>query len=105
MNVEAQKELSRKEYWDQRYTQERQDQQDANAANYEWFKTFEKLRPFLTKHLPDTTDVPRILHLVCGTSVSVRMNSCDSRLLSVKSLSADLHDLGMHINSASISPV
>jgi len=69
MNEEAQKELSRKEYWDERYAKERE-QQDASAATYEWFKTFDKLRPFLAKHLPEISIVPRVLHLGCGTSVS-----------------------------------
>lgn len=77
MNEEAQKELSRKEYWDERYAKERE-QQDASAATYEWFKTFDKLRPFLAKHLPEVSTVPRVLHLGCGTS----------------SLSADLYGLG-----------
>lgn len=69
MNEEAQKELSRKEYWDERYAKER-GQQDADTATYEWFKTFDKLRPFLAKHLPDVLTLPRVLHLGCGTSVS-----------------------------------
>lgn len=70
MNEAAQKELSRKEYWDDRYAEERGKQEHSGQANYEWFKTFEKLRPFLSKHLPDTSCQPRLLHLGCGTSVS-----------------------------------
>ena len=72
MNEEAQKELSRKEYWDKRYAEEHEQKKDdtSSSANYEWFKTFEKLQPFLAKHLPNVSRQPRVLHLGCGTSVS-----------------------------------
>lgn len=69
MNQAAQKELSYKEYWDQRYLKENEQQSEKDEANYEWFKTFEKLRPFLVRHLPNVSSNPRILHLGCGTSV------------------------------------
>lgn len=68
MNDEAQKELSRAEYWEKRYATI----EDSNAAageDYEWFKTYDKLRPFLEKHLPSAASDTKVLHLGCGTSV------------------------------------
>lgn len=68
MNNAAQKELSYRKYWDERYQREAQTSEN-NEDNYEWFKKFEQLRPFFAKHLPDASKSPRILHLGCGTSV------------------------------------
>jgi len=65
MNEEAQKELSRKEYWNERYAKER-GQQDADTATYEWFKTFDKLRPFLAKHPPHASTLPWVQRVGCG---------------------------------------
>lgn len=74
MNQAAQKELSRAEYWEQRYAEEQNATQQAASSDedYEWFKTYAKLKPFLDKHLPSTTFNPKILHLGCGTSVRAK---------------------------------
>ena len=74
MNNAAQKELSRREYWDDRYQKESQPSADGESE-YEWFKKFEQLRPFFAKHLPDVSKGPRILQLGCGTSVSANSAS------------------------------
>lgn len=77
MNQAAQKELSRAEYWEQRYAKEQDASQQAAGSDedYEWFKTYAKLKPFLDKHLPSTSSSPRILHLGCGTSVRERQQT------------------------------
>ncbi|KAF2500169.1 S-adenosyl-L-methionine-dependent methyltransferase [Lophium mytilinum] len=59
-------ELALPSFWDQRYLNS-----DGEHPTHEWFKTFESLKPFFTKHLlakkaPDTS--PCILHLGCGDS-------------------------------------
>ncbi|KAF2397847.1 S-adenosyl-L-methionine-dependent methyltransferase [Trichodelitschia bisporula] len=79
------KELVRPEYWNSRYTTETED-----PAAHEWFRTFEKLRPFLERNLPPVDDDPRILQLGCGLST----------------LTYDLYNIGYH-NQCSIdfSPV
>lgn len=68
MNDAAQKELSYSQFWDERYKAE-SFEQDGLSEEYEWFKTFEKLRPFLTKHLKNVPTDTRMLHLGCGKSV------------------------------------
>lgn len=74
MNQAAQRELSTADYWEKRYAKEQDASEQAagNDEDYEWFKTYAKLKPFLDKHLPNTTSNPRILHLGCGTSVRQR---------------------------------
>lgn len=69
MNLESQKELSKAEYWEQRYKTE-ESLEDGKPDEYEWFKTYTSLKPFLTKHMTEPQSNPRILHLGCGTSVS-----------------------------------
>jgi EEF1A lysine methyltransferase 4 len=69
---EALVELAYPEYWDNRYTLERKILKDDTQPildSYEWFRGFETLRPFLTKHLPPPSTACRILHLGCGNSV------------------------------------
>ena len=66
-NAETLEELAHAEYWDQRYL-------SSSDSSYEWFKPFEILKPFLSKHLPVPSvgvngTNPRILHLGCGNSV------------------------------------
>lgn len=103
MNQAAQKELSRKEYWDERYINESNLNQP-DEANYEWFKTFEQLRPFLQNHLPSPSSEPRILHCGCGTSVSLSTHSSEilrTNLTSIQSLTADLYAFG-YTNQISI---
>lgn len=76
MNTAQLKELSTTSYWDTRYTTEQRQHEDKQAAGdteepeYEWFRTFEQVRPFLKKHLPPASSGVRILQLGCGTSVS-----------------------------------
>lgn len=79
MNTAEQKELSRKEYWDERYSKEA-DSKNFDQPNYEWFKTFEQLRPFLQNHLTPASSNPRIVHLGCGTSVSRYLVACTEHL-------------------------
>ena len=73
MNSAAQKELATVAYWDKRYSDERSGVGDKNGEDYEWFKTYEKLKPFFSKHLPPAESSPRILQLGCGTSVGPSM--------------------------------
>lgn len=82
MNTAQLKELSTTSYWDTRYTVEQQQQRDKDKGSldnaeqgqeereYEWFRTFDQIKPFLEKHLPPTSSSVRILQLGCGTSVS-----------------------------------
>lgn len=54
-------------YWDNRYLQS-----DGENPTHEWFRSFEALEPFFTRHLfePRSADQnPRILHLGSGDSV------------------------------------
>ena len=69
MNSAAQKELASADYWDKRYAKEKADGDGNEDDEYEWFKTFEKLKPFLSRHLPPAQDRPNILQLGCGKSV------------------------------------
>ena len=69
MNSAAQKELATSEYWDSRYANEKSAKPEAEGEEYEWFRTFEKLRPFFERHLPAVDDAPKILQLGCGKSV------------------------------------
>ena len=60
-------ELATVEYWDARYS-------STQETSYEWFKSFENLKPFLAKYLPAPAErsespSPRALHLGCGNSV------------------------------------
>ncbi|KAL8688062.1 MAG: hypothetical protein Q9218_005931 [Villophora microphyllina] len=55
------KELGFPEYWDKRYG-------DLSEGGHEWFRTFEKLHPFLERQLPDPRIGARIIHLGCGDS-------------------------------------
>ena len=68
MNSAAQKELASSDYWNSRYANEKGNAQN-EQEEYEWFKTFEKLRSFFEKHLPLAKESPAILQLGCGKSV------------------------------------
>jgi len=82
MNTAQLKELSTTSYWDTRYTVEQQQQRDKDKGSsesteqgqeereYEWFRTFDQIKPFLEQHLPSASSSVRILQLGCGTSVS-----------------------------------
>lgn len=91
-------------YWDRRYQIDQEDaatavspssEGDANTApphgqkaqlpDYDWFRSFSAIRPFLSTHLPPPSPSsappgPSILHLGCGNST----------------LPADLHALAYH---------
>jgi EEF1A lysine methyltransferase 4 len=69
MNSEAQKELASAKYWDKRYAEEKTEHNGDDKGEYEWFRTYEKLRPFFAKHLPPSRAESKILQLGCGTSV------------------------------------
>ncbi|KAI9660254.1 MAG: hypothetical protein M1831_003562 [Alyxoria varia] len=60
------KELGFPEYWDNRYSEPSAD--PSHPSKHEWFRTFDKLRQFFDKQLPDPSSQPRILHLGCGDS-------------------------------------
>lgn len=69
---EALIELSHPEYWDERYRSELSPGQigtEATLDSYEWFRSFEQLRPFLESNLPPSSSGCSILHLGCGNSV------------------------------------
>jgi len=77
MNTAQLKELSTTSYWDTRYQSEQEGQEakqgsqkDGDEKEYEWFRTFEQIKPFLEKHLPPPSPDVKILQLGCGTSVS-----------------------------------
>jgi hypothetical protein len=74
MNSAAQKELAFADYWNKRYADDRAGKADEDGDDYEWFKTYEKLKPFLSKHLPPVQHTPKILQLGCGTSVCEPLN-------------------------------
>ena len=67
MSLDSTKELGFPGYWNKRY----EDVSEGNEATHEWFRSFEKLRPLLKRHLPVPFLGPRIIHLGCGDSVSV----------------------------------
>ena len=59
-------ELSRQDYWDNRYGQS----SAQGESSYDWLRNFEIVRPFLERHLPAPQNgVPKILHLGNGNSV------------------------------------
>jgi hypothetical protein len=71
-------------YWDKRYLEEIKrstNLKEATVESFEWFKTFEKLRPFFSKHLLPPPNTCHILHLGCGNSVCLP----SSLLLSISS--------------------
>ena len=65
MDARSSKELGFPEYWNRRYQSISSD----GESSHEWFRTFDKLRPFLERKLPNSSLRPRILHLGCGDSV------------------------------------
>lgn len=65
MNTESLKELGFPNYWNERYENVSKNE----GATYEWFRSFEKLRPFLERELPAPSSEPQMLHLGCGDSV------------------------------------
>ncbi|PNS14796.1 Queuine tRNA-ribosyltransferase-like protein [Sphaceloma murrayae] len=63
---EEQEALATPEYWNGRYSQA-----DGEKPTHEWFKTYDALKPFLTRHLFEPRrpeDNPSILHLGSGDS-------------------------------------
>lgn len=68
MDTRTTRELASPEYWDKRYAKHSRGSESEHGT-HEWFRTFEQLRPFLQKELPDPISAPRILHLGCGDSV------------------------------------
>ncbi|KAJ7855034.1 S-adenosyl-L-methionine-dependent methyltransferase [Mycena olivaceomarginata] len=64
-NAKTLEELSRADYWDERYRGD-----DSKDATFEWFKSFSNLESLFSKCLPKPAGAfPRILHLGCGNSV------------------------------------
>jgi len=58
-------ELSRQEYWDERYGKDA----EKGEKSYDWLRNFDTIRPFLTKHLPAASANSSILHMGNGNSV------------------------------------
>ncbi|RDW66924.1 hypothetical protein BP5796_09673 [Coleophoma crateriformis] len=82
------KELADPKYWDERYIKEREkngEDSEATLESFEWFRDFQKLRPFFETNLPSPQSECHILHLGCGNST----------------LTADLHALG-YTNQTSV---
>jgi hypothetical protein len=71
MVKESLEELAHPEYWDTRYSQPNEDE-------YDWLRKFDMIKPFLLKHLPESSKNSKILQLGCGNSV--RMNSTFSTI-------------------------
>lgn len=71
MSKEPLEQLAYASYWDNRYQQcSGEDALDTDGSGtYDWFKSFQALRPFLNNHLPPVASNPDILHLGCGNSV------------------------------------
>ena len=72
MGDNALKELGTSDYWDRRYAMEVKSDETPNdsetsSRSHEWFRTFDQLRAFFEKHLPEHDRGVRILHLGCGT--------------------------------------
>lgn len=64
MGDDTLKELGFPAYWNKRYENASQ-----TEGGHEWFRSFEKLRPFLERELPNPASEPRLIHLGCGDSV------------------------------------
>lgn len=64
-------ELAHPEYWNTRYASEQKATEDGtkNIESYEWFRTFEVLKPFFINRLPPPSNDLHILQLGCGNSV------------------------------------
>lgn len=66
-------ELAHPEYWNTRYSSEQKPTSDGTKKieNYEWFRTFDVLKPFFEKWLPKPENLKElhILQLGCGNSV------------------------------------
>jgi len=104
-------ELAFAKYWDERYAKP-----DAEES-FEWFKSYENLRGFLGKWLPEVKETgqgevrggqPSILHLGCGNSVSSVSSVCHGtkgmvRLRSVRL--TDLPDITHRPNNPTFAPV
>lgn len=65
-------ELAHPEYWNTRYASEQKPAENGTKEidSFEWFRTFEVLKPFFLKHLPPPSNDLHILQLGCGNSVS-----------------------------------
>ena len=67
--------LQHADFWDSRYAQERAEakekDQQAELGSFEWFGSFEGLRPFFAQYMPKADAKPSVLHLGCGNSVSL----------------------------------
>jgi hypothetical protein len=65
MNEDPNAELSRAEYWNARYGKDEED----GKASYDWLRTFDTIKTFLTKHLPPAEQNAKIIHMGNGNSV------------------------------------
>jgi hypothetical protein len=62
MVKESLEELAHPEYWNTRYSLPNEDE-------YDWLRKFDMIKPFLLKHLPESSENSKILQLGCGNSV------------------------------------
>ena len=70
--VPSLEEFASPEYWNARYVSEQKNGEESGNGlleSYDWFRTFDKIRPFLLKYLPPASKGFRIIHLGCGNSV------------------------------------
>ncbi|MCJ1451622.1 hypothetical protein MMC28_001962 [Mycoblastus sanguinarius] len=86
MDIKSIKELGFPEYWNRRY----ENALESEGATHEWFQSFEKLRPYLERELPDPNSNPRMLHLGCGDST---LPADLSNLRYANQLSVDFSDI------------
>lgn len=65
--------LQHADFWDNRYAAERAEAKEKEGkeelGSFEWFGSFEGLRPFFDQYLPKADGNPSVLHLGCGNSV------------------------------------
>lgn len=71
MASETSQELGSPDYWNLRY----KNLAESKEGAYEWFRTFEQLRPCLERQMPKPNLEPQILHLGCGDSVRLPLHA------------------------------
>ncbi|KAI9684943.1 MAG: hypothetical protein M1822_005592 [Bathelium mastoideum] len=68
-NIDAGQELASPSFWNERY--DIKDSRGQSEPSHEWFRNFDNLKPWLSKHLVHVrpaNQAPLILHLGCGDS-------------------------------------
>ena len=97
MNEDAQKALSRMEYWDKQYVEQHEQKKDDGWANYEWFKRLRSYDRFSPSTFPMScvnheyylqAAVQAWVHYELLQQAELHSSTC------WQSVSADLHRLG-----------